>query len=394
MGEKSVIANMSNEVILSIEDLQEAGSKKLPTSAREFFNSGATSQTTLHENSTAFSKYRLRPRVLKNVSKCSTSATVLGSRIAFPLGISPAGVQGMAHPEGEKATARACAVKGIHMGVSSFANHTVEEITAAGKAVGPMTFVMQLYTMKDRALEERIIKRAEAAGCVAIFLTADSPVLGVRYNEWRNDFRAPAGLGFPMIERSTEQLQSQTHDSGFLEMNSDTHSWAEEIPWLRAKTKMQIWIKGVLTAEDVLLAREYGCDGVIVSNHGGRQLDGSPATIDVLAECVDAAAGEIKIHVDGGFRSGADIFKAIAIGAECCWIGRPAIWGLAYDGQIGVEKAVEILYDEFRRCMMLTGCKSVAEISKASIELHMGRQAEPRTQRGHTPLGREDITKI
>jgi len=181
------------------------------------------------------------------------------------------------------------------------------------------------------------------------------------------DLQEAGSKNFPMLERTTEKLQAQTHDSGFLALNSDSHSWAEEIPWLRERTKMQIWIKGVLTAEDVLLAREYGCDGVIVSNHGGRQLDGSPATIDVLAECVEAAEGKIRVHVDGGFRSGADIFKAIALGAECCWIGRPAIWGLAYDGQKGVEKAVEILYDEFRRCMMLTGCKSVSDISKACI---------------------------
>ncbi|KAH7389077.1 S-2-hydroxy-acid oxidase [Cadophora sp. MPI-SDFR-AT-0126] len=368
MAENSIVKAMSKEVILSIEDLQEAGSKKLPTSARDFFNSGSTAQQTLNDNSTAFAKYRMRPRVLKDVSKASTRTTVFGKSIAFPLCISPAGLQGMAHPDGELATARACAAKNIHMGVSSFANYTVEDIVKAGlEDGGPMTHVMQLYTMKDRGLQERIIKRAEKAGCVAIFLTADSPVLGVRYNEWRNDFRTPAGLEFPMLERTTEQLQAQTHDSGFLALNSDSHSWAEEIPWLRERTKMQIWIKGVLTAEDVLFAREYGCDGIIVSNHGGRQLDGSPATIDVLTECVEAAAGKIRVHVDGGFRSGADIFKAIALGAECCWVGRPAIWGLAYDGQKGVEKAIEILYDEFRRCMMLTGCNSVSDISKASI---------------------------
>ncbi len=295
----------------------------------EFFNSGSTAQTTLHENSTAFAKYRLRPRVLVDVSKASTATTVFDKSIAFPLCISPAGLQGMAHPDGELATSRACAAKNISMGVSSFANYSVEEIVKAGLETGPVTHVLQLYTMKDRALQERIIRRAEIAGCVAIFLTADSPVLGVRYNEWRNDFRTPLGLSFPMLEKTSSQLQAQTHDSGFLSLNSDSHSWAEEIPWLRSKTSMQIWIKGVLTAEDVLLAREYGCEGVVVSNHGGRQLDGSVATIDALEECVRAAEGRIKVHVDGGFRSGADIFKAIALGAECCWIGRPAIWGLA-----------------------------------------------------------------
>ena len=284
---------------------------------------------TVHENSTAYTKYRLRPRVLRDVSKADTSTIVLGRKISFPLCVSPAGLQAMAHQDGELATSRACAKRGINMGVSSFSNYSVEEVTKAGLEVGPIAHVMQLYTMKDRAMEERIIKRAEAAGCVAIFLTADSPVLGVRYNEWRNDFRTPDGLGFPMIEKTSEMIRAQTHDDGFLAFNSDSHSWAEDIPWLRSRTKMEIWIKGVLTAEDVLLAREYGCDGVIVSNHGGRQLDGTPATIDALPECVKAADGKIRVHIDGGIRSGSDIFKSIALGAECCWIGRPLIWGLA-----------------------------------------------------------------
>lgn len=183
--------------------------------------------------------------------------------------------------------------------------------------------------MKDRALQERIIRQAESAGCSAIFLTADSPVLGVRYNEWRNDFRTPAGLAFPILEWTSEKVRSQTHDSGFVAFNDDGHSWAREIPWLRSVTGMQIWIKGVLTAEDTLLAVEYGCDGVVVSNHGGRQLDGVMATLDALPEVVEAARGRIGVHVDGGFRSGTNIFKALALGAECCWVGRPAIWGLA-----------------------------------------------------------------
>lgn len=332
----------------------------------------------------AYSKYRIRPRVLRDVSKADTSSHILNRKIAFPLCVSPAGIQAMAHPDGELATSRACAKKGIHMGVSSFANHSVEEITQAGNEVGPITHAMQLYTMKDRALQERIIKRAEAAGCVAILLTADSPVLGVRYNEWRDDFRTPTGLGFPMQEKTSEMIQAQTHDDGFVAFNSSAHSWAYDIPWLRSRTKMQIWIKGVLTAEDVILAREHGCDGVIVSNHGGRQLDGTPATIDVLPECVKAADGKIPVHIDGGIRSGADIFKAIALGAECCWIGRPVLWGLAvcygrtlytifltdltqYDGQKGVEKTLDILYDEFKRCMMLAGLKEVSEISTAAL---------------------------
>lgn len=286
---------------------------------------------TVNENQTAYLKYRLRPRVLVDVSRIDTTMTLFGQRIDFPLGIAPAGIHAMAHPDGELATSRAASKRRIHMAVSSFSNYSVEDVRTAGLNVGPgsIAHAMQLYTMKDRQQQERIIKRAESAGCTAIFLTADSPVLGVRYGEVRNDFRTPDGLDFPMLEKTSEMIRSQTHDDGFTDFNSDAHSWANEIPWLRSVTKMQIWIKGVLTAEDVLLARQYGCDGVIVSNHGGRQLDGTPATIDALPECVKAANGQIRVHIDGGIRSGVDIFKALALGAECCWVGRPAIWALA-----------------------------------------------------------------
>jgi (S)-2-hydroxy-acid oxidase len=350
----------------------------------DFYNSGSTDQITVADNSRAYRKYKLRPRVLRDVSQVDTSVEVLGKRIDFPLCVSPAGIQAMAHPDGELATSRACARRNVHMGVSSFANYSVEEICGVSQAITPVGHVIQVYSMKDRAKQERIIKRAEIAGCAAIFLTADSPVLGVRYNEHRNDFRTPEGLSFPMLERTSEEIRADTHDAGFVGFNSDYHSWPREIPWLRTISKMQVWIKGVLTAEDVLLAREYGCDGVIVSNHGGRQLDGTPATIDALPECVEAAAGQMRIHIDGGIRSGQDIFKALALGAECCWVGRPAIWGLAvgpyiligmavadsnpqYDGEAGVSKMLDILYTDFRRCMQLTGCNSVAEISKSAL---------------------------
>lgn len=295
----------------------------------EFFNSGATNQVTVHENSSAYRKYRLLPRVLRDVSRIETKTILFGRDISFPLCISPAGIQAMAHPDGELATSRACATTGVNMGVSSYANHSIEEITNAGLEIGPIHHAMQLYTMVDRGKEERIVRRAEAAGCKAIFLTADSPVLGVRYHEVRNEFKPPAGLGYPMIEKTSLQVQQENHDDGFRGFNLDAHSWAREIPWLRSITKMEIWIKGVLAPEDVETAIEYGCDGVIISNHGGRQLDETPATIDALPACAKAAQGKIKIHIDGGIRSGVDIFKALALGAECCWVGRPALWGLA-----------------------------------------------------------------
>ncbi|KAH7000481.1 (S)-2-hydroxy-acid oxidase [Ilyonectria destructans] len=356
-----------NDLILNIDDVKRAASAKLPSIAREFYNAGSTNQVTVTENTTAYSKYRLRPRVLVDVSKADMTTTVFGQKIAFPLCVSPAGLQAMAHPDGELATSRACAKRGVHMGVSSFSNHSVEDIRAVGLEAGPIQHAMQLYTMQDREAQLRIIRRAEKVGCTAILLTGDSPVLGVRYNEYRNDFRTPEGLGLPNLERTSESIRAQTHDDGFNAFNSDSHSWAKEIPWLRSVSKMQIWIKGVLTAEDVQLAIQYGCDGVIVSNHGGRQLDETVPTIDALPECVKAARGKIRVHIDGGIRNGTDIFKALALGAECVWIGRPVLWGLAYDGEAGVTKTLDILYEEFKRCMLLCGCSTVADITPAAL---------------------------
>ncbi|KKY27827.1 putative 2-hydroxy-acid oxidase [Diplodia seriata] len=359
----SPVAPAAAPAILSIKDLQRIASEKLPQSIREFYNDGSTDQVTVHENTTAYAKYRLRPRVLRDVSGIDPSTTVFGTPIAFPLCVSPAGLQAMAHPSGELATARACARRRVHMGISSYANHGIAQIRGAATAVWPgIRHGIQLYTMRDRAKQERIIRAAEDAGCTAILLTADSPVLGVRYNEVRGDFRTPAGLGFPIMERTSEDVRATTHDEGFASVGSDAHSWAE-VAWLRGRTGMEIWIKGVLTAEDVRMARECGCDGVIVSNHGGRQLDGTPATIDALPECVGAAEGKIRVHIDGGIRSGVDVFKALALGAECCWVGRPMLWGLAHDGEAGVTKMLDIFYEEFKRCMQLTGCSKLEDIS-------------------------------
>jgi len=275
----------------------------------------------------AFEKYRLRSRVLVDVSSVDTSTNVLGNKIKFPLCISPAGLQKMAHVDGELATSRACASFNINMAISSFSNYDLESVIHEGG--GRVGYAMQLYMMKDRDLQQRLVERAERYGCKAILLTADSPVLGVRWNEWRNDFRTPAGMGFPNIELATEELQNASHDASFTKLNDDSHNWDRDIPWLRSITSMQIWIKGILSAEDAVLAMKHGVDGIVISNHGGRQLDGVSPTLDALTECAAVTQGRIPIHVDGGIRKGTDIFKALALGADCCWVGRPVIWGLA-----------------------------------------------------------------
>jgi (S)-2-hydroxy-acid oxidase len=240
----------------------------------------------------------------------------------------------MAHQDAELATSRACARKGVNMVINSLASHTVRNICDAGKSVSPnMTYAMQMYPFRNRKMAAELIKEAEVQGCTAIFLTADSPVLGVRYNEWKDDFRIPADQGFPNIGWTAERIQEQSNDGIAQDTLDDSQNWERDIPWFRSQTNMEIWIKGVLTAEDTRKAIEMGCDGIIVSNHGGRELDGVPASLDALPECVEAANGRLKVHIDGGIRTGSDIFKAIALGAEHCWLGRPALWALAVSCQ-------------------------------------------------------------
>lgn len=375
--------------VLSIADLKLAADDKLPELVREFYNSGSTEQRTIAANEAALARYQLRSRVLVPVKGLDTSTSVLGGvKVKFPLGVAPAGIQAAAHRDGELATARAISRFGLCQAISSFASFGVQDIVDAGrqasgtKAAGEApAWAMQLYPMQDRALQERIVKRAETAGCRAIFLTGDSPVLGVRYNEWRNDFRTPAGIGFPILERTSEKIRSSTHDSGFATINDDSASWTRDIAWLRERTKMRIYVKGVMCGEDVRHAVQAGCDGVVVSNHGGRQLDGVPGTMDILEECVDAARQGLaerkqltgqseagfEVHVDGGFRKGSDVFVALALGATCAWVGRPVLWGLAYDGEKGVQTMLEIFYEDFRRCMALCGCRTVEDINRSCL---------------------------
>lgn len=203
-----------------------------------------------------------------------------------------------------------------------------------------------------------------ASGYKALFVSVDLPVLGNRLNESRNEFAFPQHLGFPNLAFVSDEAIS-TDDLDY----DPSIVWEDIIPWLRKHTKLEIWLKGIYTPEDVELAIQHGVDGVIISNHGGRQLDGVPATLDALRECAPVAKGRIRIALDGGIRRGADLFKAVALGADFCFVGRIPIWGLAYRGEDGVDLAVKILFDEFQRTMMLTGCKSVSEISGKHLSI-------------------------
>ncbi|KAH0614460.1 uncharacterized protein H6S33_000096 [Morchella sextelata] len=374
---------MSNLEVLSIAELEAAAMEKMDKMTREYYNSGSDREITLRDNLAAFDRYRLRPRVLKDVSRIDTSTQLWGKKISFPLCIAPAAMAKLAHPSGEVGISRAAANAGVAVGLSSFSTSSMEDVVAQG--AGAVDYAIQLYVFQNRKTSEALVRRAERAGFKAVFLTVDTPYLGRRINEVRNRFKLPPHLQLLNFENPGDvavysETETKAHDGdkgkppaagagvdSIVPQGNVTDAslnWETDIQWLRSITKLEIWVKGILTAEDTLLAVQHGVDGIIISNHGGRQLDGVTSTLDALPECVAAAAGRIPVHIDGGIRRGTDIFKALALGADCCWIGRIPLWGLAYDGQAGVELALKLLYEEFRLCMGLAGCKSVKEISR------------------------------
>ncbi|KAF4556531.1 FMN-dependent dehydrogenase-like protein 8 [Elsinoe fawcettii] len=269
----------------------------------------------------------------------------------MPFGFSPSAMHRLAHPDGELATSRAAAKFGLPMCLSSYSTTSLEDVKAAS-ADNP--YMMQMCIVRDRSITKQLLERAEAAGYEALFMSVDVPVLGIRLNEMQNNFALPKDMAFPNIATEGSVSFTSKGEYGPLDFD-DTIEWEEVIEWLRANTKMKIWLKGITSPEDVEKAIAYGVDGVIISNHGGRQLDGVPATLDALRQCAPIAQGKIELAMDGGVRKGSDIFKAIALGARMVFLGRIAIWGLAYNGQEGVELALKILIAEFKNTMALAG---------------------------------------
>lgn len=380
---------------LSIEELERVSCSMMDKQTRDYYNEGADSNSTLQENNTAYQKYRIRPRVLRDVSQVDTSCELFGFRSSVPFGVAPTAMQRLAHPDGELGTARACRKAGVPMGLSSFATHSLEEVADAS---GDEPNVLQLYLFEEKEHSRKLIQRAKKAGFKAAFLTVDTPFLGRRNQEIRNQFKLPPHLrignfveddGTPFgaeksggDQTSRPKLQRQLSQKGYHDGNkrlppqgpvtfhthapNPTLTWEGDIDWLKKECmpEMQVWLKGIATAEDALLAVHHGVSGIVVSNHGGRQLNGAVATIDALPEIVEAVGGKIPIHVDGGIRHGTDVFKALALGADFCWVGRPALWGLAYKGQAGVELMIKLLSDEIQLCMALAGTVKVKDINK------------------------------
>lgn len=354
---------------ITISDFEFLAKKKLSQMAYDYYSSGANDEITLRENCEAYKRIFLKYRVLVDVSKRDLSTVVLGQKISMPVMIAPTAFHKMAHPEGEVAVTKAAGSAGTIMIVSTLSNSDIEDIVkASDENNGTVWF--QLYVYTDREATRDLIKRVDAAGCKAIVLTVDAPFLGTRERDVRNKFSLPNGLSVRnLIPFSKENLPVK-NTSGitgyFADYLDPSLSW-RDIEWIRSVTSLPLIIKGIACREDALLAVEYGADGIVVSNHGGRQLDTCRATIDVLPEVSDAVHDKIEILIDGGIRRGTDVIKAVALGAKAVLIGRPVIWGLAADGQNGVSIILEIFRKEIDLALALCGCDTVKKISRELI---------------------------
>lgn len=357
---------MDNRDLVSVFDYEAAARKSLPKMAFDYYSSGANDEITLRDNHAAYERIRLKPRVLKDISRRDTGITLYDEPISMPILVAPTAFHRMAHPEGEVAVARAAGKAGTIMILSTLSTSSIEEVTA--EATGPVWF--QLYVYRDREATKSLIQRAEAAGCKAIALTVDAQIWGRRERDIKNRFRLPEGLSIKNLISGSGQFPDDETGSGLAKYVSwqfdPALSW-KDVDWLCATTKLPVLLKGVLHPEDARAAIDHGASGIIVSNHGGRQLDTVPATIDALPAIVQAVDGRIDVLIDGGIRRGTDILKAIALGAKAVGVGRPIIWGLALDGEDGVRRVLDLLRKDFELAMRLCGYTSVREISDDSI---------------------------
>ncbi|KAK7221472.1 hypothetical protein V2G26_009475 [Clonostachys chloroleuca] len=374
---------------LTLDEVEAEAKKSLPSKIYDFYASGADGQRAVARNRQAFSRLFIRPRVLQDVSDVDTSVEVFGVRSALPVGIAPSAMQRLAGGDGEIDVAKAAAAMGLNLTLSSQSTSSLEDVMRmkiyTEKGLSGPPFWMQIYLHDDIQRSVPLIKRAEAAGYQALVLTVDTPVLGNRLAERKEAVILPKGLSLPNLEKTTLGAKPQPSiNRQFMnvrsaaeakalraafgsKMHSASLTWERTIQELRKVTDMKIILKGIMTAEDAALSVQYGADAIIVSNHGGRQLDETCSTIEALPEVSGAVNGALPVIIDGGVRTGADVFKCLALGADFVLVGRPALWGLAYDGCRGVETVMHILERELSRTMALAGVRSVKEISRGML---------------------------
>ena len=347
---------------LNLDELEALARERLDPMAWGYYVGGADDELALRGNAAAYRRWSLYYRVLVDVATREHATTVLGTRISLPLMIAPTAYHKLAHPDGEVATARAAAAADTTMIVSTLSTTAVEELAATGASLW-----FQLYVYRERELTAALIDRVERAGCKALVLTVDAPLIGRRERDVRNGFALPSHLRMENLHGERARVPPSANDSGLAAWVSShldpALSW-KDVAWLRRTTKLPILLKGIVRADDARRAVDEGVAGIVVSNHGGRQLDASPATLDALPGVVAAVDGKAEVLVDGGVRRGSDIIKALALGARAVLLGRPVLWGLAIDGAAGVGAVLEHLRGELDLGMALCGCPRIADITR------------------------------
>jgi 4-hydroxymandelate oxidase len=353
---------------LSLDDLETLAQARMPAAIFDFVAGGAGTELTLRENRLAFDRLRLLPRVLRNVTDPQLQTTVLGTDISMPILVAPMAFHGLVHRDGELATMKASMASGSIMIASTASSHSLEDIAEAAGAA-PRWF--QLYVYRDRGLTRSLVERAQAAAYSALCVTVDVPLLGQRRRDIRNRFSLPDNLKLAnFIGTAAVDFPKTAQGSGlesYVAVQMDAGVTWQDIDWLSSVSSLPLVLKGIMTPEDALLSAEHGASAIVVSNHGGRQLDGVPATITVLPRVVDSVKGQIEVLLDSGIRQGTDVLKALALGARAVLLGRPILWGLALDGAAGAHYALELIRAELAAALALVGCRSVADLSTAFI---------------------------
>ena len=374
-------------VITQIEDLRRLAQKRVPRMFYDYADSGSWTESTYRSNETDFARIKLRQRVAVDMRNRSSATTMIGQKVAMPVALAPTGLTGMQHADGEILAARAAMAFGVPFTLSTMSICSIEDVAEhAGRG-----FWFQLYMMKDREFMSRLIGRAKAAGCSALVLTLDLQILGQRHKDLINGLSAPPKLtlknivnmatkprwALGMLRTSRRGFGNIVgHVSGVDDMSS-LSSWTADqfdpaldwdaVQWVKQQWGGPLIIKGILDVADARLAAQSGADALVVSNHGGRQLDGAPSSIRVLPEIVDAVGSQIEIHLDSGVRSGQDVLRARALGAQAVFIGRPFLYGLGAMGEAGVTKALQLIHHELDVTMALCGHRDIEQVNREII---------------------------
>ncbi|MDM7850955.1 alpha-hydroxy acid oxidase [Pseudochrobactrum kiredjianiae] len=373
--------------VLEIADLKKLAQRRVPKMFFDYADSGAWTESTYRANESDFANIKLRQRVLVDMTDRSLATTMIGQNVTMPVALSPTGLAGMQHADGEILAAQAAAEFGVPFTLSTMSICSIEDVAAATKK----PFWFQLYVMKDRDFVRNLIERAKVAGCSALVLTLDLQILGQRHKDLRNGLSAPPKftpkhiwqmmtrpqwcLGMMGTQRRTFR-NIDGHAKGVSDLSS-LSSWTAEqfdpklnwddVEWIKNLWGGPLILKGILDEEDALMAAKTGADAIIVSNHGGRQLDGAPSSISMLPRIVDTVGDKVEIHLDGGIRSGQDVLKAIALGAKGTYIGRPFLYGLGAMGKTGVTKALEIIAREADITMALCGKRRITDVDSSIL---------------------------